>query len=113
MEAPLIAYKFLILQHATLKCILESKYDKLINVSIYKVISPKLLRRHSQYTIVAFNHSEAVLANQEILFAFIYRKNSWVNVETATEEQRSDTKEKLLVGLDHNITFQKRLPNKY
>ena len=68
MEASLIAYEFLILQHATLKCVLENKYLELINVDIYdKFIAPKLLRRHSQYAIVALTRSGAVLANQEIL----------------------------------------------
>ena len=48
MEASLIAYEFLILQHATLKCVLERKYDELINITIYdKFIAPKLIRRHS------------------------------------------------------------------
>ena len=41
-----IGYKsslILILQHATLKCVLKSKYHDLINVSIYdKFIAPKL-----------------------------------------------------------------------
>ena len=61
MEASLIAYEFLILQHATLKCILENKYLDLINISIYdKFIAPKLLRRHSQYAIVALTRSGAV-----------------------------------------------------
>ena len=79
MEASIIAYKFLILQHATLKCILESKYDQLINVSMYdKFIAPTLLRRHSQYAIVALTHSGAVLANQEILLAFMFRSNNWI-----------------------------------
>ena len=61
MEASLIAYEFLILQHATLKCILEKKYDELINITIYdKFIAPKLIRRHSQYAIVAPTRSGAV-----------------------------------------------------
>ena len=79
MEASLIAYEFLILQHATLKCVSENKYLDLINVSIYdKFIAPKVLRRHSQYAIVAFTRSGEVFANQEILLAFLYRKNNWV-----------------------------------
>ena len=78
-EASLIAYEFLILQHASLKCILESKYDQLINVIIYdKFIAPKLLRRHSQYAIVALTRSGAALANQEILLAFMFRKINWI-----------------------------------
>ena len=40
----IIASKFLIVQNAALKCILEQKYDKLVNVTIYdKFISPYLL----------------------------------------------------------------------
>ena len=87
-EASLIAYEFLILQHATLKCILEKKYDELINTTIYdKFIAPKLTRRHSQYAIVALTRSGAVLANQEILLAFMVRKK-WLDQtrETASEE---------------------------
>ena len=62
MEASIIAYEFLILQHATLKCILEAKYDQLIDVIPYdKFISPNLFRRHSQYTIVALTRSGAVI----------------------------------------------------
>ena len=79
MEASRIAYDFLILQHATLKCILEQKYDELINATIYdKFIAPKFKRRHSQYTIVALTRSCAVLINQELLLAFMVRKNNWI-----------------------------------
>ena len=52
IEASRIAYDFFILQHASLKCVLEQKYDELINVTIYdKFIAPYLKRRHSQYTM--------------------------------------------------------------
>ena len=34
MEASIIAYECLILQHASLKCILEAKYDQLIKMSL-------------------------------------------------------------------------------
>jgi len=75
IEASRIAYDFFILQHATLKCVLEQKYDELINVTIYdKFIAPYLKRRHSQYTIVALTRSCAVLINQELLLAFILEK---------------------------------------
>ena len=77
MEASRLAYEFLVMQHAALKCILEQKYDRLINVTIYdKFISPYLLRRHSQYAIIALTRSDAVLANQELLLAFIARRNN-------------------------------------
>ena len=43
MEASRIAYDFLILQHASLKCFLEEKYDKLIYVTIYnQFIAPNI-----------------------------------------------------------------------
>ena len=75
MEALLIAYEFFILQHTTLKCILETKYHELINITIYdKFIAPKLLTEHSQYAIVALTCSGAVLVNREILLVFMYRK---------------------------------------
>ena len=42
------------MQYAVLKCILEQKYDRLINVTIYdQFIAPYLLRRYSKYAIVA------------------------------------------------------------
>ena len=77
MEASVITYEFLILQHATLKYVVESKYDQLINVKIYhKFISTNLLHRHLQYTVVARTHAAAVLTNQEVLLAFMYRKKN-------------------------------------
>ena len=42
VEASLLIYDYLILQHATLKCILEDKYDLLMNTIIYdKFITKK------------------------------------------------------------------------
>ena len=50
-RSSIIASKFLIVQHAALKCILEQKYDKFVNVTIYdKFISPYFLWRYSQYS---------------------------------------------------------------
>ena len=50
IEASVIDYEFLTVQHAALTCILERKYDNLNNVTIYdQFISPYLLRRYSQY----------------------------------------------------------------
>ena len=44
MEASQIAYEFLIMQHAALKRVLEQKYNRLINATIYDpFISPCLL----------------------------------------------------------------------
>ena len=59
-------YKFLILQHASLKVILDKKYDTLINVTIdNRFIALNLTRRHSKYAIVALTHSGTVLAKMD------------------------------------------------
>ena len=78
-EASRIAYDFLILQHASLKCILEQKHEELINVTFTTDSLPHIYinRRHSQYTIVALTRSCAVLVNQEILLAFMVSKSNW------------------------------------
>ena len=79
IEASRIAYDFLILQHASIKCVLEQKYDELINVTLFeKFISPNLNRRYSQYTIVAITRAGAILVNQQLLQAFMARKTNWV-----------------------------------
>ena len=68
MEASKIAYEFLILQHTAIKCVLEQKYDELINVTIFeKFIMPNLKRRYSQYTIVALTRACAIMVNQQLL----------------------------------------------
>ena len=36
------------------------------------------VKRDSQYAIVALTRLGAVLANQELLLAFIFRKNNWI-----------------------------------
>ena len=49
MEASVIAYELFVLQHAALKCILETHYEQFINVTIYnKFIETHLVRRQSQ-----------------------------------------------------------------
>ena len=49
IEGSLLIYDYLILQHAALKCILEEKYDLLINAIIYdKFITKFVKRRYSQ-----------------------------------------------------------------
>ena len=107
MEASLIAYEFLILQHATLKCVLENKYLDLINVHIYdKFIAPKLLRRHSQYAIVALTRSGAVLANQEILLAFTYRKNNWIKRNILQVKNKEETQRKKLLEMQVPTSVQ-------
>ena len=79
------------MQHAALKCISEQKYDKLINVTIYdKSIASQLLQRYSQYTIVALIRSEALLANQEFLFAFIAGKNNWIRRQNLQNKNKED-----------------------
>ena len=76
-EASKIAYEFLVLQHASIKCVLEQKYDELINVTLFeKFISPNISRRYSQYTIVALTRAGAILVNQQLLQAFMARKNN-------------------------------------
>ena len=98
MEASVIAYEFLILQHTSLKCILETNYDQLMNVTIYnKFISRHLLRRHSQYTVVALTRAAAVLANQEVLLAFMYRKNNWIKRSKLQIKNKEETEKKKLL----------------
>ena len=86
------------MQYTALKCILEEKYDILTNVTIYvSFISPNLQRRHSQYVIVALSRSGALLANKEILLAFISRKNNWIHRKNlAIENKEAAKKLKLL-----------------
>ena len=86
MEASRIAYDFLILQHASIQCVLEQKYDELINVTIYeKFISPNLNRRYSQYTRAC-----AVLINQQLLQAFMVRKNNWIRRQKLDLKNKQD-----------------------
>ena len=97
----------MILQHATLKCVLENKYLELINVDIYdKFIAPKLLRRHSQYAIVALTRSGAVLANQEILLAFMYRKNNWIKRIKLQVKNKEETQRKKLLEMQIPTSVQ-------
>ena len=92
----------MILQHASIKCILEQKYEELINVTIYeKFIAPTLKRRHSQYTIVTLTRSCAVLVNQELLLAFTARKNNWM------KRRRLDLKNKQEMEKQKLIKMQK------
>ena len=100
IEASRIAYDFLVLQHATLKCILERKYDELINVTIYdKFIAQHLKRRHSQYTIVALTRSCAVLVNQELLQAFMVRKNNWLKKQKLDLKNKQEMQAKRLLKM--------------
>ena len=100
MEASRIACKFLIMQHAALKCILQQKYYRLINVTIYdQFIAPYLLRKYSQYAIVAITRSGALLANQELLVAFIARKNNWIRRQNLQNKNKEDEQKKKLAKL--------------
>ena len=83
-EESRLAYKFLILQHASIKCILEQKYEELIHVTIY-----------------ALTRSYAVLVNQELLLAFTARKNNWI------KHQRLDLKNKQEMEKQKLIKMQK------
>ena len=77
-EDALVVYKYLILQHSALKCILETKYDILMNVNIFEnFILKNMKRRYLQYALVALVRAGMVLANQEILMAFMVRRNNW------------------------------------
>ena len=98
IEASRIAYDFLILQHTSIKCVLEQKYDELINVTIFeKFISPNLNRRYSQYTIVALTRACAVLVNQQLLQAFMARKNNRVRRQKLdVKHKQEQQKQKLL-----------------
>ena len=100
IEASRIAYDFFILQHATLKCVLEQKYDELINVTIHdKFIAQHLKRRHSQYTIVALTRSCAVLVNQELLQAFMVRKNNWLKKQKLDLKNKQEMQAKRLLKM--------------
>ena len=88
------------LQHASLKCVLEKKYDELINVTIYdKFIAPYLQRRHSQYTIVTLTRSCAVLINQELLQAFMVRKNNWIKKQKLDEKNKQEMQAERLLKM--------------
>ena len=89
VEASLMIYDYLILQHTVMKSILEKKYDLLINAIIYdKFITKFLKRRYSQYALVALVRSGMVLANQEFPLAFIVRRNNWRKKTSLTEKKR-------------------------
>jgi len=93
-----LIYEYLILQHAAMKCILERKYDTLMNAIIYdKFITKFLKRRYSQFAIVALVRSAMVLANQEFLLAFIVRRNNWRRKINSTIKNKEELeKQKLL-----------------
>ena len=92
-EDPMIVYEYLILQHAALKCILDKKYDILMNVNIYdKFILKHLKRRYLQYALVALVRAGMVLANQEILMAFIVRRNNWLRNKKAMKAEKQSNK---------------------
>ena len=62
-----------------------------MNVSIYeKFISRHLKRRYLQYALVALVRAGMVLANQEILMAFIVRRNNWLTKQKGNENKKTD-----------------------
>ena len=99
IEGSLLIYEYLILQHAAMKCILEKKYDTLMNAIIYeKFIAKFMKRRYSQHALVALVRSAMVLANQEFHLAFIVSRNNWrkkiqVIVKNKTEAEKRKLKE--------------------
>ena len=100
IEASLLIYDSLILQHAALKCILEEKYDLLMNAIIYdKFITKFVKRRYSQYALVALVRSAMVLANQEFLLAFMVRRNNWRKKVAATIKNKTETQKKKLLKM--------------
>ena len=100
VEASLLIYDYLIMQHATLKCILEDKYDLLMNTIIYdKFITKFLQRRYSQFALVALVRSAMVLANQEFLLAFMVRRNNWRKKVNATIKGKTDQQKKKLEAM--------------
>ena len=80
--------EYLILQHASLKCILDKKYDILMNVNIFEKFIMK--RRYSQYALVALVRAGIVLANREVLMAFVVRRNNWLRKQKYNENKKAD-----------------------
>ena len=96
-EDVLVVYKYLVLQHAALKCILEKKYDILMNVNIFEnFILKNMKRRYSQYALVALVRAGMVLANQEILMAFVVRRNNWRRKQKTNENKKMDQQKRKL-----------------
>ena len=93
IEASLLIYNYLIMQHAGLKLVLGKKYDLLISAIISdKFITKFVKRRYSQFALVALVRSGMVLANQEFLLDFIARRNNWrrkviLSVKNKEEQQ--------------------------
>ena len=77
---------------------LEQKYDELTNVTLFeKFISPNLNRRYSQYTIVALTRAGAILVNQQLLQAFLARKNNWIRrIKLDLKHKEEQQKQRLI-----------------
>ena len=109
IEGSLLIYDYLIVQHAALKCILEEKYDLLMNVIIYdKFITKFLKRRYSQYALVALVRSAMVLANQEFLLAFMVRRNNWRKKVAANIKNKTEVQKKKLIKICSKDKFQEK-----
>ena len=88
------------MQHATMKCILEEKYDLLMSAIIYdKFITKFLKRRYSQFALVALVRFAMVLANQEFLLAFMVRRNHWRKKVSATIKNKTETQKRKLLAM--------------
>ena len=62
-----------------------------MNVNIYdKFISKHLKRRYLQFALVALVRAGIVLANQEILVAFIVRRYNWLRKQKGNESRKAD-----------------------
>ena len=100
IEGPLMIYDCLIIQHVALKCILERKYDTLMNAIIYdKVITKFVKRRYSQYAFAALVRFGMVLANRQFLMAFIVGRNNWRRkTSLIIKNKEEQEKQKLIIN---------------
>ena len=74
IEGSLLIYDDLILQHTALKCILERKYDTLMNEIFHHKFNTKFVkRRYAQYAPVALVRFGMILANPKFLLAFLVK----------------------------------------
>ena len=100
VEGSLLIYDYLILQHAAMKCILEEKYDLLMNAIISdKFITKFLKRRISQFALVALVKSAMVVANQEFLLAFMVRRNNWRKKVSLTIKNKTEAQKRKLIAM--------------
>jgi hypothetical protein len=78
IEGSLLIYDYLILQHTALKCILNKKYDTLMNAIFHDKFNTKCVkRRYATYALVALVRFGIILANLKFLLAFLVKGNNW------------------------------------